>query len=87
MQRILLAAGALVLGGGILTTDPARAWHHGVPHGYHHGGDEEVIFERRHRRGGVYVDEGHHRPRHHRHCREIEYHDHHGRHRIRKVCD
>ena len=30
---------------------------------------------------------GHDRSRHQRNCRQIEYHDHHGNHRVRMVCD
>ncbi len=30
---------------------------------------------------------GHDRPRHIRNCHRTEYHDHHGNHRVRTVCD
>lgn len=87
LKRTSLAiAVGMLLGTGAMSIGEAQAWHHGTPH-VSHGGHDEIIVERRHRGGGGggYVNEGHHRP-HHRHCREIEYHDHHGRHRVRTVC-
>jgi len=80
----LLAIIGLALGGSVLVPGQARAWHHGVPHGGHHDGDD-----RRHRGGrGEFIQEEHSRPHHRRrHCREVEYHDHHGRSHIRTVCD
>ena len=78
---------ALTLGSAVLISNDARAWHFGAPHGGGYHADEEVIVERRgHGRGRVF-EEDHHRPRRHRHCREVEFHDHHGRHRVQVVCD
>lgn len=83
-QTWLAALTGLALSGGLLVSSEARAWHYGVPHGGYYGGEEGRRY-----RGGRddFADEEHHRPRHHRHCREVEFHDHHGRHRIRTVCD
>lgn len=44
----LLAIIGLALGGSVMVPGQARAWHHGVPHGGHHDGDD-----RRHRGGAV----------------------------------
>ena len=63
----------------------AQAWHHGEPHrGYHHGPAETYVERRSHR--DRYVEDDDHHVSRHRHCREVEFHDHHGRHRIRTVC-
>lgn len=77
---------ALSLTGAVLVSSDARAWHFNAPHGGgHHQGDQEGRVERRgHERGRVFEDD-HHRPQ--RHCREVEFYDHHGRHRVRVVCD
>lgn len=44
---------------------------------------------RYHRKGHDGYDQsyGHGRPRHNRNCHRTEYHDHHGNHRVRTVCD
>lgn len=87
-KRTLLAVAlGLALGGTGLTATAAYAQHRGYDQ------DDVDHSERRHGPriqigpGGVRVDDGHHRPRHHEHCRLIEYHDHHGHHRTREVCD
>lgn len=89
MRTVWLGAvAALSLGGVAMASTDAMAWHFGVPHGGYHGGGEEVIVERRGRYRDPYLEDDHHyRPRRHRHCREVEYHDHHGRHRVRTVCE
>ena len=76
----------LTFGSAVLTSSEAGAWHFGAPHSGGHHRDEELIERRGHGGRGVF-EEDHHRPRRHRHCRKVEFHDHHGRHRVQVVCD
>ena len=88
MHVMRLATGLIafaMVGFAVIGAAPALAWHHGHEHEYE-------AEERRHGPrlhigpDGVRIDDGrHHRPR--RHCREVSYHDHHGHHRTRVVCD
>ena len=85
---VIATTAAIVAGVATLGATPASAWHYGHAHGH------EVEVERHHGPrvqigpGGVRIDDGrHHRPRRHAHCREVSYHDHHGRHRVRTICE
>ncbi len=83
MSNAWIVAAAAALGLTLAASD-AKAWHFGEPHGGYHHGREETYVERRHR--DRYVDEDDYEVRRHRHCREVEFLDHHGRHRTRTVC-
>lgn len=85
-RSLLLVTAGLALS-GMLPVGQAKAWHYGAPHERYHDSNEEIVIERRHRGRGFYEVDRHHRPRHHQHCREVEFHDHHGNHRIRTICD
>lgn len=86
---VLAAALGLALGSTGLTATQAYAWHQGVEHDeVDHGGERPHGPRIEIGPGGVGVDDGdHHRPRHHEHCRLVEYEDHHDAHRTREICD
>lgn len=86
-RAVLAAAAAAAFLGWGLTASPVQAQHGG----YHHDDDDGPRHGPRFRfgPGAIEFDGGyrHHRRRHHSHCREIEYHDRYGRHRVRTECD
>ena len=87
INPVIATTAAVVLGILTVGTTPASAWHTGHAHGHveveRHRGPQLHIGT-----GGVRIDDGrHHRPRRHAHCRQVSYHDHHGRHRVRTICE
>ena len=87
--KTVVALGAAVIAGVVFVSPEARAWHFGEPHqGFRHH-QEELLVERRGypSRDHYGHEELRRRPRHHEHCREVAFHDHHGRHRITTVCE
>ena len=81
--------GAAAMAGMVLTSSEARAWHFGEPHQGFRSHQEDVLVERRAYPSRYHYEreEFRRRPRHHEHCREVPFHDRHGRHRITTTCD